>query len=199
MRESLATFVSLGAQVRINGLVVSSDKFTHFFAQGHDYLMVYREKGSVRAALRWGKQSELGRKGMESTGVMSYGDLCANYAGLTFWLSLTDPVHGHVACRNGRWVQTRCFDWGEFVTAGWDEGINVPCYKPGPIRTKIQARINRLVARKCIPHCPPLDRHRLTDLAETYDADLLPWLINPVSLRHVEPMHELDQSFEDSL
>lgn len=186
MRESLPTFVSLGALVRIDDLAISSDKFTHFFAQGHDYLEVYRREGTICAALRWGRETELGKKGMESTGVMSYGDLCANYAGLTFWLVLTDPVDGYVARRNGKWVQTRCFDWGEHITPGWDEGINIPCYKPGAIRHKIQARISQLVTEGVIPHCPPLDRHRLANLEEVYAPELLPWLIHPTSLQFVD-------------
>ncbi len=184
--ESLPMIVSIGSLVRLNDLAISSDKFTHFFAQGHDYLTVYREKGSVCEALRWGKQSELGSKGIESTGVMSYGDLAANYAGLKFWLTLTDPLDGHVACRDGKWIQTRCFDWAEHVTPAWDEGINIPCYKAGSVRNKINAAIQDLVQKKCIPHCPPLDRHRLAGLAEHYEPHVLPWLINPVSLRYVD-------------
>ncbi len=185
IRESLPIMVSMGAHVRFSDLAISSDKFTHFFAQGYDYLEVVRERGTVDAALRWGRQSELGSKGIESTGVMSYGDLAANYAGLTFWLTLTNPQHGHVVDRGGKWIQVRCFDWGDYVTPAWDEGINIPCYQTGPIRKKIHARINELVRRRCIPHFPPLDRHRLAELAEHYDPQLLPWLINPVSLRSV--------------
>lgn len=196
VRESAATFVSLGALVRIDNLAISSDKFTHFFAQGHDYLEVYRSKGSVCAALRWGKETELGRKGMESTGVMSYGDLCANYAGLNFWLALTDPLDGHIAYCNGKWIQTRCFDWAAYITPGWDEGINVPCYKPGAIRHKIQSRIGQLVAEGAIPHCPPLDRHRLEDLTKFYEPELLPWLINPISLAYVAPSMNANLSME---
>lgn len=188
VRESLPLIVSMGAQVRFDDLVISSDKFTHFFAQGHDYLEVFRDKGTVCAALRWGRQSELGSKGIESTGVMSYGDLCANYAGLTFWLTLTDPQVGHLACRDGKWIQTRCFDWAEHVTPGWDEGINIPCYKAGSVRKKVNAKIHELVRCEHIPHFPPLDRHRLAGLTEYYDPQLLPWLINPISLRHVDSM-----------
>jgi hypothetical protein len=176
----------MGSLVRFNDLAISSDKFTHFFAQGHDYLVVYREKGSIDAALRWGRQSELGSKGIESTGVMSYGDLSANYAGLTFWLTITDPQNGHVAFRNGKWIQTRCFDWSEYITPAWDEGINIPCYQAGSVREKINAKIHELVRCKCIPHCPPLDRHRLAGLSEHYDPQRLPWLINPISLRYVD-------------
>ena len=186
VRESLPIIVSIGSLVRFNDLAISSDKFTHFFAQGHDYLVVYREKGSICAALRWGRQSELGSKGIASTGVMSYGDLSANYAGLKFWMTLTDPQNGHVACRDGKWIQTRCFDWAEHVTPAWDEGINIPCYRAGSVRKKINAKIHELVQNKCIPHCPPLDRHRLAELSEHYEPQLLPWLINPVSLRYVD-------------
>lgn len=185
VKESAPIFVSIAALVRFDDLVISSDKFTHFFAQGYDYLEVYRSKGSVEAALRWGLNSERGSKGMDSTGVMSYGDLAANYGGLKFWLALTDPERGHVACRNGKWVQTRCFDWHEHITPAWDEGINIPCYRPGRVREKINVQICELVARRCIPQHPPLDRHRLTNLAESYRPEVLPWLINPSSLRFV--------------
>jgi len=186
LRESLPIVVSIGALVRFDDLAISSDKFTHFFAQGHDYLMVYREKRSICAALRWGRESELGSKGIESTGVMSYGDLSANYAGLKFWLTLTNPQVGHVACRDGKWVQRRCFDWAEHVTPAWDEGINIPCYKAGSVREKINAKIHELVQCNSIAHDPPLDRHRLAELAKHYDPPLLPWLINPISLQYVD-------------
>lgn len=186
VRESVPLIVSMGALVRFDDLAISSDKFTHFFAQGYDYLEVFRERGTVRAALRWGRLSELGSKGIESTGVMSYGDLAANYDGLTFWLTLTDPHVGHLACRDGKWIQTRCFDWAEHVTPAWDEGINIPCYKAGSFRKKVNAKIHELVRCERIPHFPPLDRHRLATLTEHYDPELLPWLINPVSLRYVD-------------
>lgn len=184
--ESLPLIVSMGALVRFDDLAISSDKFTHFFAQGYDYLEVFRERGTVCAAIRWGRQSELGSKGIESTGVMSYGDLAANYAGLTFWLTLTDPQVGHLAFRDGKWIQTRCFDWAEHITPAWDEGINIPCYQAGSVREKVNAKIHELVRCERIPHFPPLDRHRLATLTEHYEHHLLPWLINPVSLRYVD-------------
>ena len=73
----------------INGTLVSSDKFGHFFDEGHSYYkMVNLEGKSKSDALQRGIDLENGIYGLRNTKVYSHADLVANKSGYEFWNSL---------------------------------------------------------------------------------------------------------------
>ncbi len=78
---------------------------------------------------------EEGQWGAKGPGVKSYGDIAANWEGYRFWNQLTEGPHPYFNCSgSGRFELTREFDFADYVTAAWDEGINcsVTSEKLGP-------------------------------------------------------------------
>lgn len=119
-----ASTLSLGGQL------VGTDKIDHFWVQGYDYFRVSRGGQDTQRAVDWGTGTELGIWGQATTGVFSYADLEANYAGYRFYTSLLAP--GGVVQRDetGCATQARTFDWREWVNPGMDEVLNPSVYVP---------------------------------------------------------------------
>ena len=82
------------------GTEFGTDKMDHFFQQGYSYYQIYEKelrKGAEheqaeRQAVKWGQKTERLFFGMLISGVYSNADLFANYAGMKFYLRLTDAV-----------------------------------------------------------------------------------------------------------
>lgn len=183
--ESPGVVLGMASHVKICNLVIGSDKLTHFFAQGYEYIEVQRESG-VRAAVQHGIGTEKGKYGLEGNGIYSYGDLAANYSGYSFWLQLTHPELGHFAKCNGKWVQTRRFCWRRYVNPAWDEGINPPC---GPAVDRTYPHIRKLIACGRIAHFPPLNCNRVPQISAAYPCWVIPSILNPKTLAAFREMN----------
>ena len=93
-------FATLSPTVRVFGVEFGTDKLDHFFQQGYKYYQIQNEaaaKGStpekaVQKAVKWGQMTERTYFGLLVSGVYSNADLYANYAGMKFYQSLTEPV-----------------------------------------------------------------------------------------------------------
>ena len=117
----------------INGTLVSSDKFGHFFDEGYTYFkMVNREGKTMSDALQKGIDLENGMFGLKKTGVFSYADLVANRAGYEFWKSLFNDKNNnnYIKCFKREFKLARRFNLAEYVDNGWDESINCNKYSP---------------------------------------------------------------------
>jgi hypothetical protein len=93
-------------------------------AEGYKTYRIAKETGSVDEAMRWGVGTEESYYGLLVSGVKSYADLSANYAGMRFWESIVDGKDPYFACHEGLWARVREFTWKDYVTDAWDEGIN---------------------------------------------------------------------------
>jgi hypothetical protein len=90
----------LSPTIRVNGVEFGTDKIDHFFQQGYTYYKTYTRqlaKGktpeqAAKKAVSWGKMTEKTYFGLLVAGVYSNADLYANYAGMKFYLNLTQPV-----------------------------------------------------------------------------------------------------------
>ena len=111
-------YATLSPTVRVNGVECGTDKFDHFFQQGYKYYKTYTgqlAKGktpeqAAKKAVSWGKTTEKTYFGYWVSGVYSNADLYANYAGMKFYLGLTQPVEIGGGTRpatftlvNGKW------------------------------------------------------------------------------------------------
>lgn len=93
-------YIGLSSTIKMYGAEFGTDKIAHLFQQGYDYLKIYKKelaKGStidaaIKKAVKWGQKTERTYYGTLVSGVYSNGDLCANYAGLKFFLGLTKPI-----------------------------------------------------------------------------------------------------------
>lgn len=126
--------------IRLNNQIIGTDKLGHFFGQGWEYF----QTGSLKEALALGIQDEEGLDGYIGSGVYSYGDLSANFAGLGFWKSLLGGPTPYVECREGRFVFKRAFSWRDYVTSAWDEALNCSKYVTPQMASAVQGKISQL-------------------------------------------------------
>lgn len=93
-------FIGLGSTVRLYNTQFGTDKIAHFFQQGYTYYKIYNSainkglssKEAAQKAVSWGQKTERTIYGTLISGVYSNADLYANYAGMKFYLRLTQPI-----------------------------------------------------------------------------------------------------------
>jgi len=135
--------IFLADSILLSGRVVGLDKIDHFIREGrahHDAFVrgaasiediLTGELGNARQPLA---PTEHGLKGLALTGVVSYADLAASYAGFRFWqdlLTLGRP--GSLVAFDAasqRFVGRRAFTFAAYVNAAWDESINRSRFHP---------------------------------------------------------------------
>lgn len=121
---SLIPFVGIASSIKVNGVIMGSDKLGHFFADGNENFETYLKNGDLFEALNVGIRNEEGLYGLAADGVKSYGDLASNYSGLLFWISIIGTDHPYIICKDGIYQKARTFTWTDYVNDSWDEGIN---------------------------------------------------------------------------
>lgn len=119
----------VGRSFRVNGVMVGSDKFGHFFSQGFKYFKRELRGDSTESLLGQGVFAERWLFGQLTTGVFSNADLVANFEGWRFYQSLfrDDVIPGKPAIlqkQGDRYVQQRAFTWADHINDYWDEALN---------------------------------------------------------------------------
>lgn len=137
-------YFTISPTVKIYAAQFGTDKVAHFFQQGYTYYKIYRRalaKGASpdeanRRAVRWGRISERTFYGTLVSGVYSNGDLAANYAGMKFYLGLTEEIKigdrtrpAILILQNGVWNFNEAIDLRQtfikpFVTDHFNEALN---------------------------------------------------------------------------
>jgi len=137
--------VALAPSIRVYGTDMGTDKIGHIFQQGYEYFKVYddqleheksREK-ALAAAVKSGVGKEKSVYGKWWTGVVSNADLAANYAGLKFYINLTEPVKigektwpALTVVRDGLWVRNPAAHhlMRPFISEHYSEAFNPSMY-----------------------------------------------------------------------
>jgi len=119
--------------VKINGVLVGTDKLGHFFAQGRKFYLRWLKTHDEAKAAEQSAFTERALFGSKTTGVYSNGDLVSNYEGYRFHRDLFEDnaETGKPAILRwdgDRWVMQREFDWRDYVNAYWDEGLEISRY-----------------------------------------------------------------------
>ena len=157
-----ALLESAGEVRLVTPILVSSDKFSHFFNRSLG-LFKRLEGGAEQSLDRmlrhnlWLEDSLFGSK---STGVAAYGDLVANFQGVRFWihllgeslegLPLADPLAEEgapplVRCSpTGEWEQRRAPDIREYLDPAWDEALNCSRLRSAVLLEQVLRRIEGL-------------------------------------------------------
>ncbi|MBT7608839.1 MAG: hypothetical protein HN576_03730 [Bacteriovoracaceae bacterium] len=143
--------------LRVGDVLVGNDKFEHFLGSGFTYFETHHlEKKSIKEALRIGWKAETGLLGANTTGVMAYADMLANFSGMRFWnhiLANDEDVMGpeeennlgpYIACVDQKWVQVKKMDWSNYIEHGMDEGINCSKFKNQVMTDAVLDRIGLL-------------------------------------------------------
>lgn len=127
-----------GTVINVAGVRVGTDKFEHFSGSGFRYFELHYLMGRpLRESLHFGFRAEAGFLGAVSTGVLSFGDLAANFGGMRFWnhLLATGPdvlgeeVGPYVVCEEDAWKQVKKVDITVYVDTTWDESNNCSLFR----------------------------------------------------------------------
>jgi hypothetical protein len=173
LTKVVRTFFRAGT-VSAGGTIFGTDKIIHFFNIGRIYHAKYQTrlerglptedaiKSAIQSTSRNPFLSEDGVLGMLSTGIVSNGDLAADYAGLSFYRNLTEEIRigpnvlPPMLVRVGPlWHVTIRPDSGfftAFITPHWNEALN-----PNTYARYTTGRLRALVRERCPD---TLDRYR---------------------------------------
>lgn len=129
----VAGMFGVGPTIKINGVLVGSDKLGHFLSQGRKFYRRYMRSQDEAVAAEHSAYTERAIFGQSSTGSYSNADLVANYEGFRFYLSLfeDDVIPGKLAIlawEDEQWVIQRSFTWADHVNEYWDEALNINHY-----------------------------------------------------------------------
>ena len=93
-------YATLSPTVHMYDSEFGTDKIEHLLQQGYKYYKIYNEavasgktpEEASKKAVKWGQRTERTYFGMLVSGVYSNADLYANYAGMKFYLGLTNAM-----------------------------------------------------------------------------------------------------------
>lgn len=165
LTKAVRTFFRSGT-VSAGGVVFGTDKLIHFINIGRIYHGKYEtriarglpEKEAIKSAIastsRNALTSEDGVLGMFTTGIVSNGDLAADYAGLMFYRNLTETVQigprtlPPMLLRDGPYWRVQIEPDSDFfvafITPHWNEVLN-----PSKYARYTSARLRALVRERC--------------------------------------------------
>lgn len=199
IQGGLARLISdpTGRVLNFNGIRVGTDKFEHMMGSGHKYFEIYYlENEPIQKVLEEGWQAETGMLGAFTTGVMSYGDMAANFQGMRFWNHVLqrgmDPlgenIGPYVKCQNYEWVQVKKVDLTHYIGPEHDEGNNCSRFRTPKMLKDVLNRLrdyeeNDAFRReyKC-----PMEPKKIQKAKERYGAELSAWLINAKGHGHTK-------------
>jgi hypothetical protein len=135
----------VGKTLKVNGVIIGSDKLGHFFSQGMKYYRREVRGWKDERIYHWGAFVERWLFGQFTTGVYSNADLVANYEGLLFYRSLFEPdiVPGKppiIVWEGDKPVFNRPFTWKDHVNDYWDEVLD-PSWVIPSVYKRLRPRI----------------------------------------------------------
>jgi hypothetical protein len=168
-------YIELSPTIQIAGATIGIDKLGHFLAQGFSYLQLMRasppsltQQQRMAAVRQLGHRQEYGSLGVATTGIYSFADQAANWAGMWFYVALFESVedagkrHAPYFARgdDGRYRRTREFHWAEWLTADWDEVLNPSAAQSATFFRKIADNFRRKTATRNGPPASICDHFR---------------------------------------
>ena len=129
----VAGLFGVGPTLKINNVLVGTDKLGHFLSQGRKFYRRWVKMQDERKAAEQSAYTERALFGQLTTGSYSNADLVANYEGFRFYRSLFEDniIPGKpaiLAWKGDYWVMQRSFDWADHVNDYWDEALNINHY-----------------------------------------------------------------------
>lgn len=145
----------LGPLVQFGNTRLGLDKIEHFFGTGYRYYAKQAyNKMKLSQILSWGEHGERTLMGGTTTGVISFGDLSAEFNGMRLWghmlANVADPLGEryrlgpYIKCEENKWVQVQKVDLRNYIDDMLDESKNCSAYETERISQKVHARIYEL-------------------------------------------------------
>lgn len=126
--------------INIGGVYVGTDKLGHFALLGRNYYRNFQdalkknnndELAAEKEAVFNGIKTEVAVLGYKLGGVLSYGDMEANYQGMVFARSLCEGSHPFLVKINNGWQRTdRQFDINNYFSPKMDESYMPAFWTP---------------------------------------------------------------------
>jgi hypothetical protein len=129
----VAALFGVGATLKINDVLIGSDKLGHFLSQGRKFYRRWVKMNDEARAAEHSAYTERALFGQMTTGSYSNADLVANFEGYLFYRSLFEDniIAGKpaiLAWKDDHWVMQRPFDWADHINDYWDEALNINHY-----------------------------------------------------------------------
>ena len=168
----VAALFGVGPTIKLNGVLIGSDKLGHFISQGRKFWRRYLKYEDEARAAEHSAYTERALFGQMTTGVYSNADLVANYEGYRFFRSLFEDgvVPGKpaiLAWQGDHWSVQRRFTFADHVNAYWDEALNVNHFD-----ALLYPHMRERLLEFCGDFFEEPDRYRIGDeaaLARRYD------------------------------
>ena len=164
----------------------------HFFQQGYTYYKIYRRaltggattEKATEKAINWGRASERTFYGTLVSGVYSNADLCANFAGMKFYLNLTQDVKigndvkpAILLLENGIWKFNEPTSHNNFIkpfiSNHLNEALNPSIFTPG-LRSFVRRTVRKQSCqqwRKQFPNQTPADFNETTNRLKLWNGE----------------------------
>lgn len=129
----VAGLFGVGPTLKINNVLVGTDKLGHFLSQGRKFYRRWVKMKDEGEAAEQSAYTERAIFGQMTTGSYSNADLVANFEGYRFYRSLFEDniITGKpaiLAWEDDHWIMQRPFDWADHVNDYWDEALNINYY-----------------------------------------------------------------------
>lgn len=141
--------VGLASTIKVDGVLMGTDKLGHFLSQGYSYNELYRrlpadlpEEEKLDRLRELGHEMEVGPLGLATDGVYSPADQAANWAGFRFWQRLVDGPEPYLVEGPSGWVRARDFSFAPYVNDDWDEALNPPFMLDQGMADTVQANVD---------------------------------------------------------
>ncbi len=167
----------LGSIINISGNYVGTDKFEHFAGTGYVYFMShYINQKTIGATMNIGNNDENGILGALSTGVISYGDMSAEFNGMRFWnhiLAKQPDILGnnlgpYIKCESNKWIKTKNVDLAQYVDSSWDEALNCSMFRTQKMVDKVKKSLEKLEDVTGSSYTCPLDKQKILAIKAKY-------------------------------
>jgi hypothetical protein len=129
----VAALFGVGATLKINDVLIGSDKLGHFLSQGRKFYRRWVKMNDEAKAAEQSAYTERALFGQMTTGSYSNADLVANFEGYLFYRSLFEDniiadKPAILAWKDDHWIMQRPFDWADHINDYWDEALNINHY-----------------------------------------------------------------------
>ena len=188
--------VTMSGEIRIGDQYIGVDKLEHMWGQGYAYFInnYLKNKSDVKTVKIGAAKEKIILGGNKiGNGVLSYGDLSANFNGMRFWnhfLLKNDDVLGadnnlgpYVACINDKWIQVEEIDFKNYIDESMDESINCSKFPTEKTVGKFLYRLKKM-GMTC-----PMDIQKRDDMIVKY-RQMAKWVINEKGTGKVSYTHE---------
>lgn len=141
-------FADLARTINVDGIYMGTDKLGHFSLIGRNYYhnyLTFKKKGqkqeeAMRNAILKGFATERGILGYAIGGVLSFGDLEANYQGMKFAVEVCEGENPYVKFENGKFKKVRDFETKNYFSPRMDESFHFSFWRPG-LYKRIQPKL----------------------------------------------------------